>query len=116
MTATSTPTLDMLPNMRDTAARIAKVSVGPLFAELTPGGLRYSVFAIVPARVLNLIEALQAGLRELGYIEARISRSSSDLADHSQNVCRVVGKRQRHRDLAVRLFAELPAVLARHRH
>ena len=49
MTATSTPTLDMLPNMRDVAARIAiyarenldgvdVVSVGPVVGERMPGG------------------------------------------------------------------------------
>ena len=49
----------MLPNMRDVAAVIAKdacenlegvdvVSVGPLFAELAPGGVEYSVVVIVP--------------------------------------------------------------------
>jgi hypothetical protein len=61
MTATSTPTLDMLPNMRNVAAVIAKdasknfagvdvVSVGPLYGEQVPGGMQYSVVAIVPER------------------------------------------------------------------
>jgi hypothetical protein len=47
MTATSTPTLDMLPNTRNVAAVIAKdasenlagvdvVSIGPLYGEQTP--------------------------------------------------------------------------------
>ena len=59
MSATSTPTLDMLPTMRDAAARITKdaqenlagidvVSVGPLFVESVPGGFQYSIVAIVP--------------------------------------------------------------------
>ena len=54
MTATIRPTLDMLPNMRDVAAVIAKgtrensagddtISVSPLFAELALGGVQYSV-------------------------------------------------------------------------
>jgi hypothetical protein len=72
MTATSTPTLDMLSNMRDVAALIADdarenlagvdvISIGPLHAaEPAPGGTRYSVVAIVPDRtgedcVSNLI-------------------------------------------------------------
>ena len=57
MTATSQPTL----TMRDAAARIAKdarqnlaavdvISVGPLFGEVTSGGVQYSVVAIVPDR------------------------------------------------------------------
>jgi hypothetical protein len=61
MTATSTPTFDMLPNMREVAAVIAKdasenlagvdvVSVGPLLGEQVSGGMRYSVYAVVPAR------------------------------------------------------------------
>jgi hypothetical protein len=61
MTATSTRTLDMLPNMRDVAVVIAKdasenlagvdvISVGPLYAELAPGGTQYSVVVIVPER------------------------------------------------------------------
>jgi hypothetical protein len=61
MSATSTPTLDMLPTMRDAAARITKdaqenlagidvVSVGPLFVESVPGGFQYSIVAIVPDR------------------------------------------------------------------
>ena len=61
MTATSTPTLEMLPNMRDVAATIAKdareswagvdvVSIGPVFAELGSGGMQYSVVVIVPER------------------------------------------------------------------
>jgi hypothetical protein len=48
MTATSTPTLDMLPNRRNVAAVIAKDasenlagvdvdSIGPLYGEQTPG-------------------------------------------------------------------------------
>jgi hypothetical protein len=60
MTATGTPTLDMLLNMRNVAAVIAKdarenlagvdvVSV-PLWGELAPGGMQYSVFVIVPER------------------------------------------------------------------
>ena len=58
---TSTPTLDMLPNMRNVAAVIAQdasenlagvdvVSVGPLFAELALGGMQYRVVVIVPER------------------------------------------------------------------
>jgi hypothetical protein len=61
MTATSTPTLDMLPNMRSVAAVIAKdarenldgvdvISAGPLCGELAPGGMQYSAFVIVPER------------------------------------------------------------------
>ena len=61
MTATNTPTLDMLANMRNVAAVIAKdasenlagvdvVNVGPLWGELAPGGTQYSVIAIVPNR------------------------------------------------------------------
>jgi hypothetical protein len=64
MTATSTPTLDMPPNMRDVSARIANyarenlegvdvVSVGPLFGEIgemASGGVQYSVVVIAPER------------------------------------------------------------------
>ena len=61
MSATSTPTLDMLPTMRDAAARITKdaqenlagidvVSVGPLLVESVSGGFQYSIVAIVPDR------------------------------------------------------------------
>jgi nitroreductase len=61
MSATSTPTLDMLPTMRDAAARIAKdaqenlagidvVSVSPLLVEQVLGGFQYSIVAIVPDR------------------------------------------------------------------
>jgi hypothetical protein len=61
MNATSTPTLDMLPDMRVVAAAIAEdarenldgvdvVSVGPLFAEPGPGAVQYSVPVIVPER------------------------------------------------------------------
>jgi hypothetical protein len=61
MGATSTPTLEMLPSMRDVAARIADyarenldgvdvVSIGPLYGEPGPGGVQYSVPVIVPQR------------------------------------------------------------------
>ena len=61
MTATSQPTLDMLPNMRDVAAVIATdarenldgvdvVSVGPLLADPVRGGVQYSAVVIVPER------------------------------------------------------------------
>jgi hypothetical protein len=61
MTATSQPTLDTLPSMRDVAAVIAKdarenlagvdvISVGPLYSEQAPGGVQYSVVVIVPER------------------------------------------------------------------
>jgi hypothetical protein len=51
----------MLPDMRNVAAKIANdasenlagvhvVSVGPVFAELVPGGMQYSVIVIVPER------------------------------------------------------------------
>ena len=61
MNATSTPTLDMLPDMRVVAAAIAEdarenldgvdvVSVGPLFAEPGPVAVQYSVPVIVQDR------------------------------------------------------------------
>jgi hypothetical protein len=60
MTATSTPTLEMLPNMRNVAAVIAQdarenlagvdvISVGPLCGELAPGGVQYRCL-FVPER------------------------------------------------------------------
>jgi hypothetical protein len=52
MTATNQPTLDMLPNMRNVAAVIAKdarerwgvdvISIGPLWVEPVVGGRQYS--------------------------------------------------------------------------
>jgi hypothetical protein len=36
--------------MRENLAGVDVVSVGPLFAKLTPGGVQYSVVAIVPDR------------------------------------------------------------------
>jgi hypothetical protein len=53
MTATNKPPLEMLPNMRNVAAVIAKdarenlagvdvISIGPLWGELAPGGMQYS--------------------------------------------------------------------------
>jgi hypothetical protein len=61
MSATSTPTLDVLSTIRDAAARIAKdardnlagidvVSVSPLLVEQVLGGFQYSIVAIVPDR------------------------------------------------------------------
>jgi hypothetical protein len=61
MTATSQPTLDALPNIRNVALVLAAdarenldgvdvVSVGPLYAEQVPGGVQYSVVVIVPDR------------------------------------------------------------------
>ena len=61
MTATSTPTLDMLPNMRNVAAVIANdarenlagvevISVGPLCVEQVEAETHYCVVAIVPDR------------------------------------------------------------------
>jgi hypothetical protein len=61
MTATSQPTLDTLPTMRDVAAVIAEdarenlagvdvVSIDPLCAEQVEGETHYCVVAIVPDR------------------------------------------------------------------
>jgi hypothetical protein len=61
MTATSQPTLATLPDMHNVAAIIAQdareneagvdvISIGPVYGEMAPGGVQYSVVVIVPER------------------------------------------------------------------
>ena len=65
---------------------ISAAALLPLAARAQPSSKVYQLGYLAGVRVPHLIEDLQAGLRELGYVEGKNLKVEYRLADNSPNV------------------------------